>query len=192
MKRPGVIAQIVETSSVLCIRRRASLETKEGDLAENRPTKKSTRPCGNEGGASPDRALAHAAVLGSRHVWNHDGGPAIGAGADVGLGTRFGKWFVGRARLVFEYRAPQTITAPELDASFGSTAVRAGSDGGVATGPHAFLLGLGAGVDFNRVTTDAVRDPSLMLAPGSSDSIASLRGELRYELTIGQLWVAGS
>ena len=195
-----LIAQIVETSSVALLHSTAGITRDEAKASlakevneKEVPAPRAKQPKPKES-PPPEPASPLAVVLAARGLalFNHDGGPAMGAGADAGLGKRFGDWFAGRARLVFEYRAPQSITTPELDASFGSTALRAGIDGGLARGPHAFLLGLGAGVDFNRVHTDAIRDPSLMVAPASSDTIATLRAELRYELTVDWLWLAAS
>lgn len=194
-----LIAQIVETSSVALLHSTAGITRDEAKASlakqgteHETPPAPAVKPKPAE--PHPSSAPPLAAVVAARGVlvWNHDGGPAVGAGAETGLGTRFGKSFVGRARLVFEYRAPQTIKTPELDASFGSVALRAGIDGGFAAGPHAFLLGLGAGVDFDRVSTDAVHDPALSLSPESNDVIGALRGELRYEVTVGSLWLATS
>jgi hypothetical protein len=196
-----LIAQIVETSSVALLRSTAGITRDEAkaslekERASTEPTPSPTVKPKAEERPPNEHASSLVAVIGARGIllWNRDdAGPAVGAGAEGGLGTRFGKSFVGRARLAFEYRAPQSITTQELDASFGSVALRAAIDGGFSTGPHAFLLGLGAGVDFDRATTESVRDPSLNVAPDSTSTSATLRSELRYEVTIDRLWVSAS
>ena len=192
------IAQVVETSTVALFRSTAGLSRDEAtaslareDTTRERRAAPSRAPPPSP---RPSRAMPDV-LLGARTavVWNEtNGGPAAALGAEGALGSHFSGAFVARARVAFEYRTSQTIATPDVSVHFGSAALRGGVDGGFSAGPHAAFLGLGAGVDFDRVSTSVARSHTLELVPARDDSVAMLRAELRYELTLGSVWVAAS
>jgi hypothetical protein len=196
-----LIAQVVETSTVALLHSTAGISRDEASatLAREKvePTKEPERapppprPV-KENVRRRDAALQ--VVLGARAaaIWNRSAGPAAAFGGEAGAGTTFGASLIGRVRLAYEYRLSQHVAISALDASYGSMAFRGGVDGGFRSGPHRFLLGLGAGADLDRASTNAVRDRSLRLASVSSDAVAMFRAELRYELALGGLWLAAS
>jgi hypothetical protein len=196
-----LIAQVVETSTVALLHSTAGLSRDEASASLERekvePTKnpEPTSISPAKVTRSPARhAAPPEAIFGARAaaLWNRDGGPAAALGVEAGLGTRFGASFLGRVRLAYEYRLSQTIATSELDASFGSMAFRGGLDGGVRSGAHSILLGLGAGADLDRASTGTLRSRSLQSSTVSNDAVAMLRAELRYELALWKLWVAAS
>jgi hypothetical protein len=192
-----LIAQVVETSTVALLHSEAGMSRDEASasLARERaepapkpapvPKPHAVRP---RPAPSPLIAAAGARAL---VLWNRSSaGPAAGVGAEGGLGVTLPRSLLVRGRLAFEYRLPQTIATPRLDASFGSVALRGAVDTGIAAGRHSFWVGLGAGADFDHAGTDSARDRSLRLAPTSHSASALLRAELRYELTLGAVWLA--
>jgi hypothetical protein len=189
-----LIAQVVETSTVALLHSEAGMSRDEvsASLAEERtppPPPQEPRTVEPRRAPSPSPLIAMAGARGLV-LWNRsDAGPAVGAGVEGGAGARLTHVLLLRGRLVFEYRAPESIATPRLDASFGSVALRAGADLGFAAGPHSVWLGVGAGADFDHAGADSIHDTSLRLAPTSHSTALLLRPELRYELLLGALWL---
>jgi hypothetical protein len=132
------------------------------------------------------QAILAAKVVGA--YTGHDLGPAFSAGAEAGLRIRPrpNSALLWGGHFSFEYGAPQSIQTPRIDANFRNTALRAALDLGAASGRHAAILALGAGVDVVRIAPTSVRDPSLTLAPKTIDAVPALRAELRYELSFAR------
>jgi hypothetical protein len=191
------IAQVVETSTGALLHSTAGISRDEASASilreRTEPARTPPSPRTTPKAATERRPATLEVALGARGglLWNRSD-PAAAVGGEGALGLRVARAFVARTRVAVEYRASQTIATPDVSVSFGSVALRGGVDGGFFTGPHAVFLGLGAGVDFDHVSSSAGRDRSLSLAPASDDTTAVLRCELRYELALGKLWLAAS
>ncbi len=203
-----LIAQVVETSTVVLLRSEGGLSREEakaglsdqgepGDAFEADDASPASRPAEAEVASDVEAAAPPIAKMQKTHLeyelsargvakWTGaDLGLDHGAGLETALAWRSARAVLVRGRLSFEYIFGQLIDASAVSATIRTTALRAAVDVGAAFGSSALVVGLGGGVDLARISPKATPDSSLDLAPTSTGIIPVVRVEARYELTLG-------
>lgn len=124
---------------------------------------------------------------------------ALAFGEDLGLahGPGLELWGSYRGRVLLRLRGSaerwfaQSFAAEQVETSVQTFALRAVADVGLPlAGEHAFVFGLGGGVDLVRSEPRAAAGSDVRPVAESTRAVPTLRGELRYERAIGALVLA--
>jgi hypothetical protein len=189
------IAQVVAASTQVLLRTDAGLDraAAQAGLREAEspapPTPPPPEPAPVESRAAP-KSVRLGYWLAARGFWGWTGAAMrsrFGGGLELALSERLHKKLLLRQRLVFEQLAKQTLSPQDLTVDVRTSALRLGLDVARTRGPHAFVLGVAAGVDLVHIRPTGARDESWELADAGVDVLPVLRAELRYEWTVKRL-----
>jgi hypothetical protein len=192
-----LIAQVVESSVLALLHSSAGLSRDQAsaELAREETSVKGSTPTPKARPAPRPRSAAPALRFGAgvRYAASWGGaelGLAHGPGLELGL--RYGSTGFVRAHLSAERWFEQAFRAGAIEAEVQTFALRAGLSLALPLGSSQHLVSaLGAGADVRRLEPLRVTAGATTLAAPDTSVLASLRGELRYELALEPLRLAG-
>jgi hypothetical protein len=192
-----LIAQVVESSVLALLHSSAGLSRDQAsaELAREETSAKGPTPTPRPSAPPRPRQAAPALRLGAgaRYAASWGGaelGLAHGPGLELDL--RHGSATFVRAHLSVERWFAQAFRAGAIEAEVQTFALRAGLAVALPLGSSQHLVSaLGAGADIRRLEPLRATAGATTLAAADTSVLASLRGELRYELVLEPLRLTG-